>query len=976
MRLGEGRLGPVAAAQHLPSGRPVALRVFRPHFTEDPVLRDILWRKLRAALELAHPRLLGVLELGETREGTVWAALERGAPWSPPATAAAAQRDLDDLLQALAHVHAHHRWHGALRPGHLFRDAAGRLLLADAGMAEVVPPDELATELAAVGPGAGAREAAQARDMAALAELVRDWPLPPSAADRLAAPRATAPAPAAPAPAATAPPRPWPLRPLHADAQVLPIVGREAERRALAAAGARVTQGDGARLVLLEGEAGVGRARLCRWAATQLAATGMDWLWGWHGPNGGHGQGLHGLVRRHLGLADRAMPPARRPLRALLRSPARFEGPEEHADHLVDWLLPLPDQAPVGRLDAWRGVLGLLRAECRRGGRVLVLEEGWWSPWTLGFVHHLLSQAPELPVLVLLTVRADRLERRPQAAALLDALAARPETGRVRLAPLGRDEMNTLLVDVLSIGPALAERLAERTGGRPLELVELVRELDQTGRLVAHDGLRALAPGATSLPPTLDALWQGRVARLPEGRAGWVEALACAALLGGSTADPHWVSLAADVGAPDARRLMHRARRAGLLGRSSPGDPAGVRLAHGSLVPALVRLVRRRGSLVRLHGHCVDRGVAPPGSPASLRHHFGAQQPDAARRAGASALARALARGDAGHATELLRLLDTSAPAAAHTDPLLARIAVFRAALEELRGERDPARPTALRMLAAAERAGWPEVVREARLLLAQVALQAGESEECRRQGRAAEVAARRDADTGALRRAWVLLGWQALLAGQREEVGEYLSLLGEGRARVLLELRTRAELDGDQSDKLIAAVAPAIDRARTAAAWGELGALHGLRADLHRRRGEVALAHADYRQAGLWTHSLAARAWWPPTLGLGLLQLQQGHWRKAARSLDADLPLLERRGPPGLAGLAHLGLAAVSAHRQRPAALFHARRAAALLRQGQARSPDVETLCAAVPEEAGTALAELVARIRVLHRGTGPANQ
>lgn len=958
----------MAAAEHLPSGRPVALRVFRPRFTDDPVLGDMLWRALRSALELNHPRLLGVLELGETREGTVWAVLERGAPWSPPRDADSAQRDLDDLLQALAHVHAHHRFHGDLRPGHLYRDPDGRLLLADAGLAGVVPPDELATELAAVGRGVGAREAAQARDMAALAELVRGWPLPPSAVLRLAAPRATA-------PPGNAPPRPWSVRPLHADAQTLPFVGREAERRALTAAGVRTTQGDGARLVLLEGEAGVGRARLCRWAATQLAASGgMDWLWGWHGPNGGHGQGLRGLVARHLGLPDRPQALARRPLRALLRSPERFEGPDEDADRLVDWLLPLSDQPPVGRLDAWRGVLGLLRAECRRGGRVLVLEEGWWSPWTLGFVHHLLSQATELPVLVLLTVRADRLERRPQAAALLDALAARPETGRLRLAPLGRDEMNSLLEDVLSVGPALRDRLAERTLGRPLELVELVRELDQTGRLTVGDGrLRDIAPGATALPPTLDALWQGRVARLPEGRPGWVEALACAALLGGSAADPHWVSLAADVGAPDARRLVHRARRAGLLGRSSPGDPAGLRLAHGSLVPALVRLVRRRGSLVRLHQRCVDRAVASPGSPAALRHRFGAQQPDAARREGTTALARALARGDAGHATELLRLLETSEPAAAHTDPLLARIAVLRAALEELRGESDPGRPTALRMLAAAERAGWPEVVREARLLLAQVALQAGESEECRRHGRAAEDAARRHSDTGALRRAWVLLGWQALLAGHRDEVDEYLSLLGEGRARVLLELRARAELDGECSGALVAAVGPAIDRARADAAWGELGALHGLRADLHRRRGAVDEAHADYRQAGLWTHALAARAWWPPTLGLGLLQLQQGHWRKAARSLDADLPLLERRGPPGLAGLAHLGLAAVSARRQRPAALFHTRRAAALLRQGQARSPDVATLCAAVPTEPGSALADLVERVRGLHSGTDP---
>ena len=606
---------------------------------------------------------------------------------------------------------------------------------------------------------------------------------------------------------------------------------------------------------------------------------------------------------------------------------------------------------------------------------MLVLEEGWWSPATLGFAQFLLEQAGELPVLIVLTVRADRLERRPRAAALLDALSGRADTGRVRLQPLGREELQELLRQGLGVGPQLAERLAKRGEGQPLELVEIVRDLDQRGVLVDTPEGWELAPGAPALPPTLDALWQGRVARLAAQREGWVEALATAAVLGGSAADPHWFALATHAGAPDPERLLHRARREGLVGAGLVTDEAGLRVAHGSVVPALVRLARRRGTLATLHARCAEQEVAPVGSRAQLRHLLGAGAAEQAREVALVTLEKRLLQGKVLHSGELLHMLEAEGgprPGPAGLDEQGARLRLLAARLDELGGERDRARTTALRLFSAADRRGWPEVGLGAQLLLGRIALLAGEGTEAVERGRAAERQARRAGQDGGLAEAWTLLGWRALLAGEGEELEEYVALLVEvGRPEAtLLALRGQAELEGTRSRALVREAGAALDEARERGAWAARVALLGLRGDLHRRGGRLEAAAADYREAALWERALGLQCWWPPLLGLGLVELEAGEPRQAGRLLDRCLVRLERQGPPGLAAVAHLGLAVIAAQRQLPAALFHARQAAELLRLGGGPSPDVVPLCGAIPVEAGSAMSALVHRMVRLQRG------
>lgn len=1007
--LGTGRLGPVYAATHIASDRPVAVRVFAAAHCAPGAPRTALWRALRQGLDLVHPALAGVLELGESRGGAVWAAVDRGHPFAPATAPDGAARDLRRLVAALAHLAAHHCAHGALAPRHLHRDAQGALLLGDAGLAALSEPDgaalpgpdpeTLATEIGPLPGSAAARRRAAAATLDQLRALVADWPLSPAdraalaAAPRLAALQAAlaGPADGAAAPDPLAPdraaaPRPWPQRPLHADTQALPLVGREQERRALLSALDRVDQGEGARLVLLEGGPGLGRARLCQWAATHAAAhRGAAWLWGWHGPNGGWDQGLAGMLARHLGVAG--MPPvlARSALATGLDAGA-FDGPPALRTALLDWLLPVAGGAPrppVGPLDRWRAALALIRAECTEHGlTVVVLEEGWWSSDTLGFVRFLLSEGARLPVLVLLTVRADRIERRPQAAALLDELGSDAVSGRVRVPPLGRDERDTLLRQVLGLGPALAEDLATHAGGRPLEAIELVRDLDQEGQLCQTPaGRERLEPGLP-LPPTLDALWQGRVARVPGLQPGWIDALATAAVLGGSAGAPAWPALCAAAGVAHPGPLLHRSRRLGLLGARGIADPEGMRLAHGSIVPALVRLARRQGSLPTLHRRCaaaVPPSVPGPASPQHLRHLLGAQDHAAARTQSRAAVVALLAAGKARSCAEVLRVAEGAWAERRRADGSgrgawsrrsAATFALFAARLAELQGQPEAVRAGALRLLSHARRQDWTAEARGAHLLLARMALCEGEDQEALDHARAAERLAQADGDRADLVRAWTVLGWRAVVRGDAEELAEVQQLLAttDDCAALAVACRARLRIESDLSDDIFDDIQRAMDAARRAGAWSCLAAVHTMRGDLRRRRGALADALTDYREARLWEQALGIVLVSRPGLGEGLVRLAQGHHREAARILDATLLRLETRGPPGQAAVAHLALAVISAARGGPDAVLHARQAAGLLRIAGGHEPDLVPLCHQLASAPGAALRQLVARLRRLN--------
>lgn len=152
--LGSGAFGDVLRAEDERLGREVALKLLRaPEGELDPRV----WREARAAVEVRHPNLVPVLDMGEAEGGRPFlvfelvpggdlaSRLEQRGP-VPAKRVEAWVRDLGGALQAL---HQHEALHRDVKPGNVLLHEDGRAMLADLGLARVAG-HETVTETGAV----------------------------------------------------------------------------------------------------------------------------------------------------------------------------------------------------------------------------------------------------------------------------------------------------------------------------------------------------------------------------------------------------------------------------------------------------------------------------------------------------------------------------------------------------------------------------------------------------------------------------------------------------------------------------------------------------------------------------------------------------------------------------------------------------------------------------------------------------------
>ncbi len=311
------------------------------------------------------------------------------------------------------------------------------------------------------------------------ATLARDLGIEPSAETRAAYESLIdAPAPGhATVPPATAAPRRAPGTP--------PFVGRAAERARLAAAWDAAAAGR-PQLVLVSGEAGVGKTRLVETLRAQAAAVTVEaraypgedplaygvataWL---------RSQPVAGRLARldRASLTDLA--------RLLPELAARAVPPE-----------PLPEAELRGRL-----LTAITRALLSAGEPLLLIVDDaqWADAPSLRLIHYLLRAAPSARVLVAATARREELDAGHPLVRLTTALQELDRFGEIELGRLDEDE-TALLVAAISGAPldaARLERLYADSEGNPLFLVE------------------SLKPDAPSAAPKVEALIAGRLARL------------------------------------------------------------------------------------------------------------------------------------------------------------------------------------------------------------------------------------------------------------------------------------------------------------------------------------------------------------------------------------------------------------------------------------------------------------------------------
>ncbi|MFO1046921.1 MAG: AAA family ATPase [Geminicoccaceae bacterium] len=359
---------------------------------------------------------------------------------------------------------------------------------------------------------------------------------------------------------------------------ITPLVGRQRELDLLLDRWCHAEEGTG-RIVVLVGEAGIGKSRLVEALRKRLAAA------------------RH--VELSLFCSPHFMDTALYPVRRLLERAARLrhgEPPDRQADRLERLLaqaadrvrdgaplladllaIPAPDRYPAEALTPQqrkdRTLLALLDQlaglAARRPVLLLCEDAHWADPSTHELLRLIAEQVPRLPVLLVVT-------QRPEAG----GFSHEPAT-TLALQRLERHEAAMLLAELAAdrvLEPEVARNILDRAEGMPLYVEELTRAV-LAGP--AHGGGVAGTPQTPAVPVTLQGSLLARLDRLP----GAKDVAQIGAVIGREFRRD---VLVAATGMPD--RLigpaLHRLVDAGLLARNDAEAGESYAFRHALLADA------------------------------------------------------------------------------------------------------------------------------------------------------------------------------------------------------------------------------------------------------------------------------------------------------------------------------------------------------------------------------------------------------
>jgi Nif-specific regulatory protein len=296
-----------------------------------------------------------------------------------------------------------------------------------------------------------------------------------------------------------------------------PLVGRERQFTALrdAVRAHREARVDAVRVVLISGPAGSGKSRLADETRRDAQLASIRTLSGRaHEAGGASLQPVHEILTTalHAGRAPESARPALDQMLGHLEAPAR-------AGRLA---AAARESGALSRQEAISGVAQVLDRLAEDEPGVLFLEDlQWATPPALSLVEHLVARPSASPWLVIATARDD------EAHGAWRRLLGRPGVLHLGLPPLDTAGTLGLLQAMLSFEAppeALAARLVALCGGRPLHVIESLKQMFALGRL-QHRGdhwaatdAAGVAPGAGADSPADTApgeLFWARFAALP-----------------------------------------------------------------------------------------------------------------------------------------------------------------------------------------------------------------------------------------------------------------------------------------------------------------------------------------------------------------------------------------------------------------------------------------------------------------------------
>ncbi len=424
-----------------------------------------------------------------------------------------------------------------------------------------------------------------------------------------------------------------------------PLVGRETDRAALL----RFVEGIFNKLgglVLVEGEAGVGKTRLLQEVARDAEWRGAQVLWG----NAREAQGLkpyaplvealqsglsplrvtqigHTVERVWL----QAIHPLLAPHPALpMIEPAPPLPPAQEQARLVE--------AVIRFLEGWQGIVPL----------VLILEDLHWADHdTLDLLPTLARRLNSWGILMIGSYRGEEARARPQVWEALQAVSRGNLLERRVLSRLDEAATGELIrrsLGLASPAPLFEVRIHHETDGNPLFVLETLRALQDEGLLKREEGGNWSTPwdettadyAELPLPPLVEKVITGRLEYLPDSLRQPLEVMA---VLGSQFGFP---ALAAISGL-DIPATLEATRK--LIQRSFLKETEnGYRFEHDKIHQVVYDEIET-GKRVQIHRRIAAALAAMrPAEPDALAYHFwrGEQWEQAAhynRLAGESALA-------------------------------------------------------------------------------------------------------------------------------------------------------------------------------------------------------------------------------------------------------------------------------------------------------------------------------------------------
>lgn len=306
------------------------------------------------------------------------------------------------------------------------------------------------------------------------------------------------------------------------DIGLMPFVGREEETALLRSRWKRIAEGDG-QVVVVTGEAGIGKSRLTEEFRASIAAephvrVGYQCLP--HYQN----SAFHPVIaqlERAAGIGYRHNAAEKLDLlESLLR---RFAKPDDADFPLFADLLSIPSDGryPETHLEPERRKQQCLSALIRQleyvasDNLVLCIFEDvhWIDPSTLDFLEQIVERASSLPVLVVVTCRAD----------FPASWTGQPHSSLLALSRMDRRqsrEMVDQIADQSALPEPLLSEIVAKTDGIPLFIEELTRTLLESKAGVAEDdsGDEQRDPAPIGIPATLQDSLMARLDSLTVGK--------------------------------------------------------------------------------------------------------------------------------------------------------------------------------------------------------------------------------------------------------------------------------------------------------------------------------------------------------------------------------------------------------------------------------------------------------------------------